>query len=122
MKRRGMVQRVAMAAAGIAMATSLGVSGAGMASAAAPALHVTFGSNWEFFIACPGGNPFEAVTFESNGTWFSTSPAGDSGIWKGGGTTLTMKWSGDVTEKFKGNWVQKSREYSGMLTGKVTDP
>ena len=39
MKHRGKVRRAAMAASGLALATSLGLTGAGVASAASPASH-----------------------------------------------------------------------------------
>lgn len=119
MKRRGMVQRAAMVATGIAMATSFGLTGAGMASAAAPALKIKPGSQWtleDHGIEHTGG--CEVDTMASNGTFISDL-FGDSGTWSGGGTTLTMTWTAgsDNGVVFTGTFTKTPRnEYEGTFS------
>jgi hypothetical protein len=88
-----MVRRTAMVATGLAVATSFGLAGAGMASAAAPALKIKPGSQWtleDHGIEHTGGCKVD--TMASNGTFISDL-FGESGTWSGGGTTLTMTWT-----------------------------
>jgi hypothetical protein len=114
-----MLRRSAAMVSGLAMATSLGLAGAGVASAAAPALKVKPGSHWTFEdhgIEHTGG--CEVDRMSANGT-FRSDLFGDSGTWSGGGTTITMTWTAgdDHGVVFTGTFTSTTRvkEYKGSL-------
>jgi hypothetical protein len=112
-----MIRKTAVIVAGLAMAASVGLVGAGTASAAAPALHIANDSKWTVEIDTGG---CEVTTFHSNFTWKSDVPGGDAGIWKGGGSTLKMKWlaGADAPLVFKGTFTTSPRkEYKGAYSG-----
>jgi hypothetical protein len=111
MKQQGtMARRAAMVAVGIGMVTSLGLAGAGAASATGPALHIKSGSPYSI----EWGATCEALTFSSSGT-FTSDLFGDSGTWSGGKTTLSMNWTAgsDQDAKFTGTFAHK--DYTGKL-------
>ncbi len=86
-----MLRRVTVLAAGLAMTASVGLAGAGAASAASPALHIKPGAMWSFVVK--GERSFcEQDTFSSNGT-FTADKYNDSGTWTGGGKTITVNWT-----------------------------
>ena len=87
-----MLRRAAAIATGLAMATSFGIAGAGMASAAVPTLKVHNGATWTIEV---NGNGCQLDVFHSNYRFFSPEPQyhGDAGTWSGGGKTIKMKWT-----------------------------
>ena len=114
-----MLRRTAVTVAGLAMATSFGLAGAGTASAAAPTLKVKPGSQWtleDHGIEGTGG--CEVDTMASNGT-FTSDLFGDSGTWSGGGSTITVTWTAgsDNGTIFTGTFTKTSRkEYTGSFS------
>lgn len=116
MKQQRMVRRAAMAA-GILIATSLGLAQAGTASAATPALHVKDGSKWTMGFENGG---CEIQTFSSHGSFtFVSDLFGDHGTWSAAGDSLTMKWTGgsEAGWKFKGTYNVSTKAYFGNLGG-----
>ncbi len=115
-----MLRRAAVIAAGLALAGSLGLAGAGAASAAAPALKIHNGATWTVEVNDGG---CEQGVFASNGT-FSTpyDPLfrGDAGKWSGGGGTIKMKWTAgsDRGLTFQGSFTKTpAKEYVGQYGG-----
>jgi hypothetical protein len=111
-----MVRRAAMVASGLALATSLGLTGAGMASATVPALKIKPGAIWTLEVrhgAC------EHDTFDLTFHQFTSDRYGDGGVWSSGGSTINMIWtvgaSSGVT--FSGDFVSTTTpvEYKGSL-------
>ncbi len=117
MKRR----RVAVLAAGLAMTASVGLTGAGAASAASPALHIIGGSKWT--VAVNGGN-CQVDTMKASHMFVNHEDTGDRGTWSGGGRTLSMTWTSGDDEglTFSGTWVSASHEYSGSFGGILVRP
>ncbi len=113
-----MLRRAAVTVAGLAMATSFGLAGAGAASAAAPALKVKPGSHWTLeYHGVEGTGGCEVDTMASNGT-FTSDLFGDSGTWSGGGATITVTWTAgqDNTLVFTGTFTKTPRrEYKGSF-------
>ncbi len=98
MKQRRMVaRRVAIVASGLAMATSLGLTGAGVASAAVPALEIKPGATWSISIEGDGGSGCSLATFGLTSNTFVTNFGGDSGTFAGGGSTINMPGLPDQT-------------------------
>ena len=123
MKRRVMVQRTAKAAAGIAMAaTSLGLSGAGMASAAAPgAQSVQNDAFWTLFFFHNPEQCQKDIFFTTHHR-FGANKLGDKGTWSGGGRTIKMVWKhgADAGLTFSGTWFNDGlgdKYYSGTFGG-----
>ena len=116
-----MLRRAAVIAAGLAMATSFGFAGAGMASAAAPALKIKPGAIWSMEYNV-GSNPclqnhFEVTSKTSGG--FNDEDF-DQGTWSGGGSTIKMKWTAGTFEgwTFKGTYTTTPvKEYVGSFGG-----
>jgi hypothetical protein len=110
-----MLRRAAVIAAGLAMATSFGLAGAGMAAAAA-ALKVRPSSHWTVEVT---GGLCEVDTFNGDGSFATTEFRCDSGVWRGGASTLVMKWThgNDKGEKFSGVFFTHPKEYAGNFTG-----
>lgn len=115
-----MLRRAVVTAAGLAMTASVGLTGAGAASAASPALHVTAGSKWTAELNGAGVSLCEVDTFAANHT-FKSDRYNDKGTWSGGGATITMKWTGgsDSGLKFKGTYASSPKEYVGVPTGQL---
>jgi hypothetical protein len=87
-----MLRRVAVLAAGLATTASVGLAGAGAASAASPALHIVAGSRWT--VEVTQGNGCEVAHFEANHTfWVHPVGNGDVGTWSGGGKSITLTWT-----------------------------
>jgi hypothetical protein len=111
-----MKARWAMVASGLAMATSFGLTGAGIASAAAPALKIKPGATWTLEIKGAG---CEQEVFQSNGAFASKD--GDAGIWSGGGSTISLSWTTGVIAglSFNGHFVSTTTPvgYKGALGG-----
>jgi hypothetical protein len=103
-----------MIAAGVAaVAMSLGLAGAGVASAASPVTgHIKAGSDWS--LAMNDGS-CEIEHFASNGTFIS--PDGGSGGWRQTATTVIMKMNYGLFSglKFKGTYVAHRFEFSGKF-------
>ena len=116
---RGMkMRRAVMVATGIAMATSFGLTGAAMASAAAPALKIHNGAIWT--LEGNQGVGCEQEVFASNGTFSAATKhgAGDAGTWTGGQSTISMSWTagpnaGDRT--YAGEFRSARGYYKGTL-------
>lgn len=112
-----LLSRAGVLVAGLAMTASVGLAGAGAASAASPVLHVQDGSKWTIIIF---GTPArcEVETFASNFT-FAGNRGGDAGRWSGGGATIAMKWKQgrDTGLTFGGSWVPEFKEYAGHFGG-----
>src|ERR1700685_1142560 len=83
-------RRAGMVAKGMAMATSLGLAGAGSTSAAAPALKIKAGAVWT--LKGNEGGPCEQEVFASNGTFAAATQhgGGDAGTWSGGKSSIEM--------------------------------
>ncbi len=105
------------------MTASIGSAGAGATSAASPALHVKPGSQWTEEVNTGG---CAILTFQSNFT--VTDNDGNSGTWRGGGSTLKITWTagGIAGTSFKGTFTKTPvKEYVGTyhvgpgLTGQV---
>ena len=114
MKQRGKVRRAAMVASGLALTASLGLTGAGMASAASPALNIKAHSIWTVEVK---GGGCELVQFTDAGHTFVSDLGGDAGIWTGGNATIGLAWTagGDAGLTFSGNFVSTTKpvEYKG---------
>jgi hypothetical protein len=112
-----MWRRAAVVAAVLAMGASVGLAGAGVASAVTPALHVTGGSIWTTEITGAG---CQLDLFKSNGHFHSPEIEfnGDAGTWSGGGSTIKMVWTKgeDTGLTFKGTYVKAYQEYTGNYT------
>ena len=105
------LRRVTLIGAGLAMATSIGLTGAGSASATGLKIHNN--SVWTMRTSDGG---CELEEFGSNGTFTSGgNNNGDAGTWSGGEATIKMKWTagGAAGLKFKGHYAAKV--YSGSL-------
>jgi hypothetical protein len=108
-------------AAGLAMATSFGLTGTGpgAASAATPALHIVDGSTWTVVV---NGGGCQLDIFSAAGHFHSPEIgfSGDAGTWSGGGSTLKMVWKKgqDMGLTFKGTFTKTPvKEYVGQLNG-----
>ncbi len=120
MRKQGFVRRAAMAATSIAVATSVGLAGAGVASAAAPAIKIKPGAIWTLeekeFSAC------EQDVFSPDGTFAATDDhfPGDAGTWTGGKSTISMTFTAgfDKGVSFIGSFDSAKGFYTGFI---VTD-
>jgi hypothetical protein len=111
--RRGMMATTS----GLAIMASLGSGGAGADSAAVPALHIKNGSQWTAEVNDGGG--CEVNTFSANHT-FRGGSYGDAGMWRDGGSRITMTWTaGYVTGlTFTGTFTKTpTKEYVGNFGG-----
>jgi hypothetical protein len=115
--RRMKARRTALAAAGIAMAASVGLVGAGAASGAGPNVKIKQGAIWtekEVHGGC------EQLVFASNGTFAAVNPTlnGDTGTWSGGKSTITVDWTGglDAGLVFSGTFVPAKGYYEGTIS------
>ena len=117
-----MLRRATVIAAGLALATSFGVAGAAMASAAAPAIKIQNGATWTIEAIGNGGS-CQLDVFDTSTYQFSSPDhhfRHDSGTWRGGASTIRMKWThGDDTGlTFSGTFTRKPvKEYSGTFGG-----
>lgn len=117
-KPRGKVRSTATAASGLALATILGLTGAGMASAAAPALTIKAHSIWT--VELKGGG-CELVQFTDAGHTFVSDLGADAGTWAGGNSTIGLTWTAgsDAGLTFHGKFVSTTTpvEYKGSFGG-----
>jgi hypothetical protein len=115
-KRTEKARRAAMVASTIAIATSFGLTGAGMASAAAPLTIKPF-SIWTLEVR---GAACENVQFD-RGHVFVSDLYGDAGSWSGGNSTIALTWTSgvDVGVTFRGRLVSATKpvEYKGPFGG-----
>ena len=110
-----MLRRVAVLAAGLALTASVGLAGAGAASAATPALHIKPGFPWTIKVK---GGWCEVENMAGDHTFFSES-FGDTGGWQYGGPKVKMIWMSGVHTgwKFHGTWNVASKAYIGSFGG-----
>ena len=122
MKPRGM-RRAALVASGIAMATSLGLTGAGAASASAPASEIHIGATWTFE---PNGHGCEEDVFHAGHTFTTDEAHVRSTLWSTSGPKIELFWKiGKTTEvEFDGHQVSSANpaEYRGKVIGLSTKP
>jgi hypothetical protein len=111
-----MLRRMAVLAGGLALMASVGLTGAGTASAASPALKVKPGTIWT--IEFNHGGPCEIDTFNADQT-FTSNRFNDTGTWNLDRKTITMVWTGgfDTGLNFNGTLDKPLFEYSGKFTG-----
>jgi hypothetical protein len=115
-----MLRRVAVLAASLMMAASVGLAGAGSAFAASPALHIKFGSKWTFVIERgTTSNECEVLTFHAIPQDFSADRGGDAGMWSGGGESISLGWTAGVSnnQSFRGIFSKTSsgEKFKGMV-------
>lgn len=120
MNKRGMRTRLAsVAAAGIIVATSFGLTGGGIASAAAPALKIKPGATtWTIVVG--GGVSCEVDTFSTTTHHFTSDGVSDKGTWSGGGSTISMVWKkgDDAGTTFSGTFSKTPvKGYTGSFGG-----
>jgi hypothetical protein len=110
-------RRAVMVATGVAMATSLGLWGAGIASAAAPTAKIKSGATWTLEVT---GGFCLYETFNATTHRFSSDGGNDKGTWSGGGSTITMNWKKGSNEGllFNGTWTTTlpTKGYQGPMT------
>jgi hypothetical protein len=109
-----MTQRAVMVASGLALAAGVGLTGAGVASAVAPALTIKAHSIWTVEVK---GGGCELVQFTDAGHTFTSDLGSDAGIWSGGNATIGLAWTsgGDAGGTFSGKFVSTTHpvEYKG---------
>ena len=113
-----MLRRLAVLTAGLAMAASVGLTGAAGASAASPAA-ITNGSRWTLEDNNSGG--CEVETFSTATQTFTSDLGGDSGTWSvPAPNKVKMKWmaGSDAGTTFKGVFASApAKEYVGAFGG-----
>jgi hypothetical protein len=112
-----MLRRAAVLVAGLAMTASLGLAGAGAASATAPATD-NVGNHTTWTMKPVGGGACEWDKFNTTkDTFVSTSEPGDAGTFSQTNTTIDMTWTaGPHTGwTFQGTW--NGKVYSGLIGG-----
>ena len=121
-----MLRRAAVLMAGLAMATTFGLAGAGMASAAAPALKVKNSALWTFEVTAQvGGQACEQEKFNATTHHFkAVNSELEKGTWTGGGSkVITMTWTHgqNIGAEFNGTFVVGSspQEYSGIVSKNI---
>ena len=99
-----MLRSAAAVAAGLAMTTSFGLTGAGMASAATPALHIKSNAIWTLEIFRGG---CEQDTFDRSTHTFIADANNAAGTWQYGGSAILMIWTqgGNAGHNFGGRFV-----------------
>jgi hypothetical protein len=115
-----MLRRAAVITAGLAMAASFGLAGAGVASAAAPALKIKPNAIWTFEIK---GNSCDQEKFDTATHTFFSPHHGDAGTWQfGDGSAILMIWTSPQSlsgHNFGGRFVSTTTpvEYKGSFNG-----
>ncbi len=99
-----MFRRAAVIAAGLAMATSFGLAGAGTASAAAPSNHIKPNVIWTLEIYHGG---CEQDLFDTSTHTFIADHDNAAGTWQYGGSAILMIWTqgGNAGHNFGGRFV-----------------
>ena len=119
--KRKMAQRAAMVASGLALAAGVGLTGAGVASAAAPALQIKAHSIWTVEV---NGGGCELVQFTDAGHTFISDLGDDAGTWGGGNSVIGMTWTSGADDglTFNGKFVSTTKpvEYKGNFHGLFT--
>jgi hypothetical protein len=117
-KETTMLRRAAVLTAGLAMTVSIGLAGAGAASAASPA-GITNGSKWTLEVNSTG--VCEVDTFSTTTHTFTSDLRGDSGHWSvPAPNKVKMKWTAgtDVGLIFPGVFTSTPvKEYVGSFRG-----
>lgn len=111
-----MLRRTVAIAAGLALTASVGLVGAGAASAVSPAMHIKPGAQWTAEV---NGSGCEVETFSANNT-FTGDMDGDYGSWSGSGPSISMVWSGRGADPltFVGTFTKTPvKEYAGRFNG-----
>jgi len=124
MKQRGSkARRAAMAATGIALATSLGLSGVCIASAAAPAAKIKSGAIWTLETTVLGlcfKDTFNTTTHRFTSITINPVDSGyGKGTWSGGGSSISMVWTKGVGKGmgFSGTFSSTpGKSYQGEIT------
>jgi hypothetical protein len=125
--QRTTARRATLIGAGLAMATSIGLAGADMASAATPlfpadgtstaqpAAQKLSPGSWTYVVKRGG---CEVLAITASGT-FTADRSGDAGIWAGGGSTVALSWTagGEMGSIFSGLFVSSPVEYKGSANG-----
>jgi hypothetical protein len=114
-------RRAAMVVTGLAMAASLGLAGAGLASASAPALKIKPHSTWTLELG-GGSTGCEVETFNTITHHWTSDAASDKGTWSGGGSTISMVWKKGANAglTFSGTFATSpAKEYTGSFGGSV---
>jgi hypothetical protein len=113
-----MLRRAAAIAAGLVMATSFGLAGAGLASASAPALKIKPFATWTVEFKVGNKGTCEQVSFNTFVNTFVSDYEDEAGTWSGGGSTISMTWTAgpDVGAVFTGHFVSTTKpvEYKGV--------
>ena len=98
------------------MTASVGLAGAGAASAASPALHIANGSKWTMEL---NGAACGVETFTPTHK-FTSDLFRDKGTWNGGGATMFMTWKkgADAGATFSGMFSKTPvKQYVGTFGG-----
>ena len=111
-------RRATLIGAGLIMATSFGLTGADMASAATPDLAIKAHSIWTVVVK---GGGCELVQFTLAGHTFVSDLGGDAGTWAGGSSAIGMTWTtgSDASLTFNGKFVSTTKpvEYKENFGG-----
>lgn len=124
MKQRGSkVRQAAMAATGVALAASLGLSGVCTASAAAPAAKIKSDATWTLETPVLGlcyKDTFNTTTHRfASFTDNAVEPGYGKGTWSGGGSSISLVWTkGDGKGMgFSGTFTSTpGKSYQGEIT------
>ncbi len=113
-----MFRRAAVIAAGLAMATSFGLAGAGVASATTPTVHIKPSATWTLE---ENGAGCEQDTFNTTTHTFS-SDHNSGGGWQFGGSSIFMLWNAGPGYNFGGTFVSTTTpvEFKGSFNGGPT--
>jgi hypothetical protein len=116
------LRRAALMAAGLAMATGVGLAGVSTATAATPqTLHLTAGP-WTLNVK-GGGCEVLTFTFTSGSSGnFTADRFSDAGVWAGGGGAIALSWTagGDTGLLFSGIYQSSPVEFKGSFGGAVS--
>jgi hypothetical protein len=108
-------RRAGVIAAGLSMATSFGLAGAGTTSAATPAHKIKPNATWTVEA---GNAACEQAVFNTTTHHFTSDRFGDKGTWSGGGSKLSMTWKAGTHSgvTYSGDFVSTTTpvEYKGL--------
>jgi hypothetical protein len=102
-----MLRRAAVIAAGLAMATSFGLSSVGKGSASVPALKIKPFATWTVEFKQGKLGSCELVSFNTFVNTFVADHDGEAGTWSSGRSTISMTWTvgPDAGLTFAGHFV-----------------
>jgi hypothetical protein len=112
-------RQAALVVAGVGTVVGIGLAGAGLASAAAPALKIKPGAT-TWTIEVGGASPCEVDTFNTTTHHFTSDLFSDKGTWSGGGSTISMVWTKgtDMGGTFNGTFTKTPpKGYAGPFGG-----